>query len=193
MKTNTTLMIIKKIVVKIMGLFNRNKNKKPSPFNRLKDECKNRNIPLAYFYGWHNHIGNPSLNDEVIDEFLNRPYLLYKVELRVELFLPESENVVRGASLSGDGFVSSKRKQVKVKCPVYFAGKGVVFKEAVNDSMDLRLPWTDIVDCMRSKKSVDLVCDGVKYSVKFQSEDTALLFSDFVKEHMSGSVDDGWS
>jgi hypothetical protein len=174
-----------------MGLFNR--KKKETPFNYLKQECKTHNIPISYFYGWHNHIGNPTLSKEVVDEFINRPHLLYKTELPVTLSLPESDNKIRGGMLGGDGFVSSSRQQVKVKCKCYFADKGIVFIKAINESKDLRLSWDDIADCENVKKQVDIICDGVVYTVKFQSVDTAILFAAYVNEHMKGSVDDGWS
>lgn len=175
-----------------MGLFSRKKDKTETPFNRIKNECKTRNIPLAYFYGWHNHIGNPTLNDELINEFFNRPHLLYKTELRVTLLLPEFDTKIRGAALGGDGFVSSSKEQKKVKCPFYFADKGIMFKEAINQTSDLRLPWSDITGCEQFKKESIIKADSVKYTVRFESVDTAGLFTFFVKDHMEGKVDDGW-
>ena len=174
-----------------MGLFRR-KNKTPTPFNRLKDECKKQDIPLAYFYGWHHHIGEPQLTDELVTEFLNRPHPLYKTELRVELVLPEMTTEIHGGMMNGSGFTRSVTDNTRVKCRFFFAEKGIVFKEAINKSEDLRLPWDTITDCSIRKNYVDVFCDAVNYSVKLKS-DTALLFKDFVDSHMSGRVDDGWS
>ena len=174
-----------------MGLFNR--KKEPKPFDKLKEYCKNNNIPLAYYYGWSNHIGNPPLTFDLLTEFKNRPHLLYKTDVKVTLSLPEFDTVVRGGALGGDGFVSSSKEQVKVKCKVYFAEKGIVFKEAIDKTKDLRLAWEDITTCNQLKKDVDLVCSDVKYSLKFESVDTAELFTGYIVEHMAGEVDNGWS
>ena len=67
-----------------------------------------------------------------------------------------------------------------------------MFKEAINQTSDLRLPWSDITGCEQFKKESIIKADSVKYTVRFESVDTAGLFTFFVQDHMEGKVDDGW-
>ena len=93
---------------------------------------------------------------ELVEEFQNLDgnildYISIPCYLSLnETYLDVNNNL--GAVLSlGDGenhnFTQTSRKQVTVYTDVYVAEKGIVFRKAINESQDLRIPWEKISDC----------------------------------------------
>ena len=82
---------------------------------------------------------------------------------------------------------------LKVKTNAYIADKGIVFKKAINKAEDLRLPWETITDVTIDGKTLEIICDNVTYVVWFVDKNISEVFYDYVKSHMKGIVDDGWS
>jgi len=158
--------------------------------------CKEVNLPYGYFQNYVEDKGlNPvsDLTDELVEEFFSRPHLLYKLNIPVEVTLPETVYEIHGYTLYGSGQTKTSKKRLRVKSDLYIPDNGLVFKKALNKSEDMRLAWDTITDVsLADKKSVLVTCDTVSYKVLFNKKEVANLFLNIVNENKCGKVDDGW-
>ena len=135
---------------------------------------------------------------ELVNEYLtdNSWIKQYDIDCWVELNETYLDtNNYAGAALSGgrSNFTMTNRKKREVKTIAYVADKGIVFKKAINKAEDLRLPWDTITDVSVAGKKCEIICDNVTYVVKFLYKQLASIFGEYVRSHMSGVADDGWS
>ena len=158
--------------------------KKDTPHRYMLEMCKANNIPSTYFNMWQRHMGTRPITKELVDEFNNRPHMLYQLDMKVNLSLPEKVYEQMG--------FSSVQKQLKVDVYCYVASKGVVFKETLNNASDLRIRWDEITGASGSGKFVRIVCDDTVYNCRFNDKRLAGMFYQYVSSHMCGCVEDGW-
>ena len=168
-------------------------------FNAAEEKMRELGIDKKMYSSFLKAKGIGRLNNtpELVDEFLSNEWII-KTDLECLLTLDETYldvNNYAGAALSGgrSNFTTTNRKQLKVKTHAYIADKGVVFKKAINKAEDLRLPWDTITDINEDGKTLEIICDNITYVVWFADKNIAQVFYGYVKDHMSGVVDDGWS
>lgn len=160
-----------------------------------QSKCKELKLPYNYFQQYVENKGlNPvsNLTDELVDEFFNRPHLLYKLNIPVQVTLPETVYEIHGYTFYGSGQTKTSKKQLKVKCDLYIPDNGLVFKKALNNSEDMRLAWDTITNVDLDKKICIVTCDSVSYKVSFDKKEVASLFYNIVNENKRGTIDDGW-
>ncbi len=129
---------------------------------------------------------------------LNETYLDVNNNLGAVLSLADGEN---------HNFTQTSRKQVTVYTDVYVAEKGIVFRKAINEAQDLRIPWGKISDCridpsepkMDGFLFLEIFVNDIAYKVEFRGFlkdskeiDEAYQFLDYVQSHMTGVKDTGW-
>ncbi len=144
--------------------------------------------------------------DELITEFNNRDNLIMRLAIPCSLTLPEMYNDVNnfaGATvglLTGNehNFTSTSRKQIKVNTKAIIVPNGIVFKGALNNTKDLRVAWEDITDCkIETENKLGVIgflqVGVIRYPLFTSSNKYGTLFFKYVKGHMAGPVDDGWS
>jgi hypothetical protein len=166
-----------------------------NPFAVAKKKCKEVGLPFNYFTEFVKNKGLNPLTDttfELVDEFFNRPHLLYKLSIPVYVTLPETVFEIRGYSLYGSGNTKTHKKQLRVQSELYIPDNGLVFKKAFNKSEDLRISWDTITDTEIMAKDVIIICDSVRYKSSFDKKDLAKLFFNVVNENKCGKVADGW-
>ena len=146
------------------------------------------------------------LTDELLDEFNNREHYIMRLAIPCSLTLPEMYNDVNNALGAATGlitghehnFTNTKREQVKVDTSAIIVPNGIVFKGAINNTQDLRIPWEDINNCKIGLKNrfgiaADIQVNDIKYPVFFTNRKFGECFFNYVMGHMAGNVDDGWS
>ncbi len=168
-------------------------------FNAAEEKMRELGIDKKMYSSFLKAKGIGRLNNtpELVDEFLSNDWIA-KTDLECQLELNESYSDVNnyaGAALGGgrSNFTMTNRKKLKVKTIAYIADKGIVFKKAINKAEDLRLPWDTITDINEDGKTLEIICDNITYVVWFADKNIAQVFYGYVKDHMSGVVDDGWS
>ncbi len=166
-----------------------------NPFAVARKKCKENNLPFDYFTEYVRDKGLNPISEttfELVDEFFNRPHLLYKLNIPTSITLPETVFEVHGYSLYGSGITKTSKKQLHVQSELYIPDNGLVFKKALNKSEDLRIPWDTITDVELDLKKVIITCDTIRYKVSFNKKGLEKLFFKIVNENKCGKVDDGW-
>lgn len=181
-------------------------------------ELKQRNLDRDIFYCFMKRKDIEEwrfVTLELIDEFQNLDNLIENIAIPCRIFLNESYSDVNntaGAILSATSgsdinLTQTTRKRVDVHTDVYVAEKGVVFDKVFNSSQDLRITWEKITDCKidsfysdgDSYMIMELYVDDTTYQVEFKKYNPfntitlAKTLVDYIKNHMSGVVDDGWA
>lgn len=152
---------------------------------------------------------NLNINDitpELIQEYNNRENYIEKLAISCRLTLPEMYTDVNNALGAATGlitghehnFTNTTREQIRVNTSAVIVPKGIVFKGAINNTQDLRIPWEDITSCKIGIKnkfgiSADIQAKDVKYPILFTNRKLGECFLNYVSDHMAGNVDDGWS
>lgn len=145
---------------------------------------------------------------ELMEEYLNRDNIVEKLAIPCNLKLNEMYDDVNNRAGAGLQFVTgakynltnTQRKQVIVSTKAVIVKNGIVFKRAINNSEDIRIPWEDITKCKiitenRLGVMGTITVDNVVYNIQHMnnSKNIGFLFFDYVETHKKGEIDEGWS
>ena len=190
-------------VIKMLDSFKKarkNKKETKNTIEELKQQGINTECFRLFLKGKGLYIKDTT--PELIQEFNNRNNPIEKIPISCRLTLPEmytNVNNVAGAmvgAVTGNehNFTNTSREQVIVQTTAIIVPNGIVFKGALNNTEDLRIPWEDITDCkMLISHHGEIRVGTVVYHLSFTNRKLGECFLNYISDHMAGDVDDGWS